>query len=385
MTSVEQLIGDLLLRHNCVIVPSFGGFVAKQIPASIDFNKGTILPPSKALLFNKQLINNDGLLINEFAQQNKVSFNEATTEIEGKVQSWTKTLNSGGRIELDRVGNLYYDAERNICFEQDRFFNLLLESFGLGQVQFVPDAVVEEKEVIVAETKVIPIAVAQEKPELKVERPQQEIIAEQQTETTEPEIVLVPKKKSRVWRYVAAACILPIAFYSIWIPMKTDVLESGVLSINDFNPFYEAGEGSYSRQELIVRDENNSGETASLQEQIDELPEDVSVYSYKLDDAKYVPVELPVSENNDTPTTDGGDNTEQFNPEAMNFIVGCFGQEANATNLVAKLKAQGFDAYIVDVHNGLHRVSAGAAVSSEAYAMIKVKAEGQGYIGWTLK
>ena len=37
MVSVEELIGELLLRHNCVIIPSFGGFVAKQTGASIDY------------------------------------------------------------------------------------------------------------------------------------------------------------------------------------------------------------------------------------------------------------------------------------------------------------------------------------------------------------
>mgnify|MGYP003565138742 CR=1 FL=1 len=37
---IEQLIGDLLLRHNCVVVPAFGGFVAKQMSAVIDYKTG---------------------------------------------------------------------------------------------------------------------------------------------------------------------------------------------------------------------------------------------------------------------------------------------------------------------------------------------------------
>ncbi|MEY3200216.1 MAG: hypothetical protein RJA13_2174, partial [Bacteroidota bacterium] len=58
MVSVEQLIGDLLVRHNCVIIPAFGGFVAKQTSASIDYKNGIMTPPRKSLLFNRQLINN---------------------------------------------------------------------------------------------------------------------------------------------------------------------------------------------------------------------------------------------------------------------------------------------------------------------------------------
>ena len=68
MISIEQLIGDLLIQHNCVIVPSFGGFVAQKISAKIDFKSGKILPPSKSLLFNRQLINNDGLLANVISE-----------------------------------------------------------------------------------------------------------------------------------------------------------------------------------------------------------------------------------------------------------------------------------------------------------------------------
>ena len=40
------------------------------------------------------------------------------------------------------------------------------------------------------------------------------------------------------------------------------------------------------------------------------------------------------------------------------LIVGCFSTVDNANKLVSKLKAKGFDAYIVDAVNGLHRVSA---------------------------
>jgi hypothetical protein len=33
MLTIEEIIGNLLLRHNCVVIPTFGGFVAKQISA----------------------------------------------------------------------------------------------------------------------------------------------------------------------------------------------------------------------------------------------------------------------------------------------------------------------------------------------------------------
>jgi len=54
MLTVEQLIADLLLQHNCVIVPGFGGFVAQRLPAQIDIEKGQVHPPKKSILFNQK-------------------------------------------------------------------------------------------------------------------------------------------------------------------------------------------------------------------------------------------------------------------------------------------------------------------------------------------
>jgi nucleoid DNA-binding protein len=114
MVTVEKLIGNLLLRHNCVIIPSFGGFVAKKVSAKIDFSSGKMFPPRKSLLFNKQLINNDGLLINELSQANRISYETASNEIQSKVGEWNKSISAGERIEIDRVGYIYTDEERKL-------------------------------------------------------------------------------------------------------------------------------------------------------------------------------------------------------------------------------------------------------------------------------
>ena len=121
MLTVEGLIGDLLLQHNCVVVPSFGGFVAQRVSAQLDTEKGVMLPPRKSVLFNRQLINNDGLLIAAFAQTNQLTYADAQSEVNQVIATWNQALNAGQRIAIDRVGFLFLDAERNMCFEQDRF------------------------------------------------------------------------------------------------------------------------------------------------------------------------------------------------------------------------------------------------------------------------
>ena len=385
MVTVEELIGNLLLRHNCVIIPSFGGFVAKKVSAKIDFSSGKMFPPRKSLLFNKQLINNDGLLINELSQANRISYQTASNEIQSKVGEWNKSISAGGRIEIDRGGYIYTDEERNICFEQDRFFNLLLESFGLGKIQFITEEEVIERE---------PAITANETPiiQLNPVETENEAGSEQQEENAAVVLPEISRGRKKVWKYIAAACILPIAFYSIWIPMKTDVLESGVLSIYDFNPFRAQNEAKYERPSNVTDDIVLSLEKeATLEEKINSLPTKVSVYTYKYDDELYIPVALSNGtetnekevNNNTTEAIEGHDS--KFEANTMHYIVGCFGVKTNATNFVAKLRSEGLDAKIVDVKNGLHRVAAGSAISLEELYKIKSEVTALGHLGWILK
>lgn len=387
MVSVEQLIGNLLLRHNCVIIPSFGGFVAQPVSARIDYEKGTMLPPGKSLLFNRQLINNDGLLISEYAQANHVSFDTAANALKTLVKSWNESLQNGARIEIEQVGNLFFDEERNICFEQDRFCNLLLESFGLGTVHFLT-----EEDVQIAEQRIAPLRV-----ETESETPSIAIAPDAPVLEEAPIIEMVPnapeietpveqERKRRPWRYVAAACLLPIAFYSIWIPSKTDVLESGVISFKDFNPFHQASEGAYELHELRKDWKTDAEVRGTLDAELDAVEGTALVYAFKFTDDTYIKVALPDKTVNEVPTPIEPKSTgsPSIEANASHYIVGCFGEKANAENLVAKLRSSGLDARIVDVSNGLHRVTAGGAISEESYETIKRKADSLGFSGWRL-
>lgn len=384
MISVEQLIGELLLRHNCVIIPSFGGFVAKQSSASIDYKNGVMTPPRKSLLFNRQLINNDGLLIAELAVSNSIQYNEATTSVGDLVKDWNEKLRNGERITIDKIGFLFFDQEKNICFEQDRFFNLLLESYGLEKVHFLSESDVQfaqkttiERAINVEESSSVQPAILFNTESILIPQANSETIV-----IEHPAL----KSKSTIWKYVAAACLLPIAFYSFWLPMKTDVLESGMISIKDFNPFYKSGEGTYKSFDLKAKIKEK--EYTTLDESVSKLPEDVTVFYYKYDEDLYIPVrisntETPAEVENTISETKLPINTKI--PSKFELIVGCFGSESNAKNLVETLKSKGIPAYIYDTSNGLKRVSAGNAASEKEMQGIIQNAASQGFEGWVLK
>lgn len=382
MVSVEQLIGELLLRHNCVIIPSFGGFVAKQASATIDYRTGVMSPPRKSLLFNRQLINNDGLLVAELAVANSIHYNEAVEIVNGIVSAWNEQLRKGERITIDKVGFLFFDQEKNICFEQDRFFNLLLESYGLGKVHFLTESDVQlvqhatiEKAISSEDLKTTPSAIVFDTESISVNPVEKETVVIEHP---------AMRQRSKTWKYIAAACLAPIAFYSFWLPVKTDVLESGMLSIKDFNPFYKTEMGGYKKNNLIKPEKSESYTT--LEENIAQLPQDVTVYSYEYDEDLYIPIRIArgsetveqalVEEpTKNTPTQSGN----------LEFIVGCFGNATNAENLVQTLKSKGFNAYILDVKNGLSRISAGSASTEAEMSDLSESARSQGFDGWVLK
>ncbi len=353
-------------------MPSFGGFVAQRISAKIDWEKGTITPPRKAVLFNKQLINNDGLRVSAFAQESQLSFEQAQAEIQQLIQEWNSRLKMGGRVTIDRVGNLFFDQEHNLCFEQDRFFNLLLESFGLTSVRFVSESDVQARESHQTVTHVVKALELEQKQlnkeveptfVLSVDQAIVPAVEESKQATSGKTIELHSQKTSRVWRYVAAACLLPVAFYSVWLPVKTDVLESGVLSLNDFNPFhkhipgkYNAKKGSYTFQIQEVR------------KQLDNIPQQVSVFSYEMDEDTYIPVSVKKIEPKPEVTT----TVEVPLPETPviqektvssnngELIVGSYLNRESASDLMKTLTSKGLTPHLIE-KDGKIRLSAGSA------------------------
>lgn len=382
MTTIEQLIGDLLLRHNCVIIPSFGGFVARNVSAKVDFTKGLMLPPGKSLLFNRQLINNDGLLLNELAQNNKISFDQANELVRSKVNSWNEVLKTGGRIELDRIGLLYLDAEKNVCFEQDRFFNMLLEAYGLVKIQFLTEEdvkIVENKPITEDSEKiVIPFSLIKGEKGITID-------SNTPKEDTTIEHPVFKKQRISAWRYIAAACLLPVAFYTIWIPVKTDVLESGMISVHDFNPFHEYSKAKYNPTTKPFKITEKQRIDNSLQENIETLPSDVNSYTFKYDEDCYINVKLSSNSDAKEKFNSAEQNKTVVQVNSLQYIVGCFNDKTNAENLVDQLNRKGFDARIYDIKNGLHRITAGSALSEEAMTDIVAKANAMSINGWILK
>src|SRR6185295_2895178 len=91
-------------------------------------------PPSKSIVFNKNLKHNDGLLANQVAAGFNTNYTEALKHIDHFVHQTNSQLKEGKKVRIEDVGTLYWDVERNIQFEPATK-NYLLEAFGLVQFQ----------------------------------------------------------------------------------------------------------------------------------------------------------------------------------------------------------------------------------------------------------
>ncbi|UPT65818.1 MAG: SPOR domain-containing protein [Sphingobacteriales bacterium JAD_PAG50586_3] len=149
---IERIPGRLLYKHDCVIVPGFGGFVANPKGATVHPGRHTFNPPYKSILFNRSLTANDGLLVNEVAKELKLSYSESLQAISTFVREAQATLRERQRLILPELGYLQVDIEGNVLFVQDAEVNFLLDAFGLDEFQSLP--VVKTERPVVQRTTV---------------------------------------------------------------------------------------------------------------------------------------------------------------------------------------------------------------------------------------
>ena len=128
---LEKYIEDLLYRYDLVIIPDFGGIIARKKNAHYNLESYIFLPPYKELSFNIQLQENDGLLANYIADLEKISYNEAVEQITSAVAEWKNILSEQKRLKLEQIGIFNLEAGDKIVFSPLTTRNYLTEAYGL--------------------------------------------------------------------------------------------------------------------------------------------------------------------------------------------------------------------------------------------------------------
>lgn len=312
MEKVSGYISELLMHHDCVVIPELGGFVGNYKPAVRDAIRHTFHPPSKAISFNKNLVHNDGLLANHLVQQEEISYEAAMQHVVDFVLWCKTTVKEGKKVSIDRVGDLFLDPKSNqIQFHPSNAYNYLQDAYGFAAFQKFPIKREKMEERIVKEFKDrAPVAVA-------------------------------TAKKSKKWR--RAVVLIPLLFLVVWMPMRYDLTAD--LNYANLNPFDHKGALLYQPRlfAAVVKDDvaepsNEKDVTTTLSLIAGENPIAIAEKEHvaKPDSTYVAPVQQKL---------------------IYHIIGGCFSEKRNAKRMVKRLKKKGFDAWIIGKRKGLWAVS----------------------------
>ena len=130
---ISYHIFNLLQEHDCVIVPNFGAFVARNISAKISSDGSRIYPPNKEITFNKSLIKSDGLLINRISSDENISYEMANDKLSNWVIKSHKKISKQGYIEIKNIGSISLENEKYI-FNPSQNSIFLKSSYGLNSI-----------------------------------------------------------------------------------------------------------------------------------------------------------------------------------------------------------------------------------------------------------
>ena len=130
---ISSYIFELLQSHDCVIVPNFGALVARNISAKISSDGSKIFPPNKELSFNKNLVKNDGLLINAISSNENISYEGAEQKITNWVRRTNKKLEKQRYIEIKNIGSISLENTKYV-FVPNQNSIFLKSSFGFNSI-----------------------------------------------------------------------------------------------------------------------------------------------------------------------------------------------------------------------------------------------------------
>ena len=312
MLKVNNIIIELLQIHDCVIFPNLGGFVAQYSPAKLNSINNTFSPPLKQILFNKNLINNDGLLVNAISQKHSISFQESNKKLSLLLEKINNELDSSSKYFFEGIGMLFLN--HGVFNFKQQSENLLLDSFGLKSININ---------------------------EFSVPKPAKKII----------NLTPSPISKSKIKNWTAAVAVAVIVFYAAWIPMKTDLFNnSESFRYSDLNPFTYKKNDNQKNLNFKINSVDSKVDLSSVKHETIENTKTI-VINNNVNKGETI-LSKPVS-------------NKVVKSSSFEVIVGSFSDESNAKKLIKKLSKKSFKARQLAFVNKFFRVSAGKFSSKE--------------------
>lgn len=356
--NISRHISDLLLENDCVIVPGMGGFVCNYKPATINPVRHLFTPPSKLVLFNEKLKNNDGLLANQMAVAESIGYEAAVQTIDEFVRETMMEISLGKKITLENIGVFYADSEGNLQFDPDLSINFNKDSFGL--TSFISPAIQRDYRKIL------------QRPETKFEDRKPASYAK--------------RKKSPIGWIVAG---VPVVTAIVWIGLNLNVgnnlknqtgLMPNLTQTEQMTPV-KANPNRFSH--LLSENETPAPATGEKTEIQQPAPGSGEI-AYTPSDKMENEVELV---HNQLEAVTIAQSADQILQKKYYLIAGSFESLVNAEKLIEQYKIEGFQPELAgQADNGFYRVALAAfAKKDEALAELQKIRETQNPNVWILK
>ena len=162
MITLAQHIEMLLLEHDCVIIPGFGGFISNRREAQYEERGGILMPPSRTIGFNQQLQINDGLLAQSYMSAYDASYPAAQLQMEKDIEAMSQELELNGFYDLGDIGRLTKGMGLGISFDASAPSILTPSLYGLDDFNMQPVKEIVKKREIEARMQAASIGISEE-------------------------------------------------------------------------------------------------------------------------------------------------------------------------------------------------------------------------------
>lgn len=318
--SLARHIELLLLEHDCVIVPGFGGFIANHAEAKYcDSNECLFLPPYRTIGFNPQLQVNDGLLVQSYMTAYDASYPAAYLQMEKEIGEMAYELEMKGEYVLEHIGLLKKDMNQHLTFSAPENGILTPTLYGLYsyEIQSLQD-VIKGKEInATLQEAASALSIAS----VEIEKPEPQPIDIQEPKQEKEVVIRLRKHWIDVGISVAAAVLLFFCFsYPAMKPItsETDTVVAAFPSMDKIG---------------LTKLFTKAKPTPSVQ-----TPK-IEVSPATSPKPKAVKEEKPAMTENSTNTTTV---TEETTPKKYTIVLASYISQKNAEQYIQNLAKSGF-------------------------------------------
>jgi len=224
---IGPFISNLLFSNEKVVLPNFGEFSTRYIPARFLPEEKKIEAPRKQIDFNPLVKQGKPILAQYISSVAGLDFGMVEGKIETFVGEVYSSLDQGKKVKFDQVGMFMKGFEGEIVFEPDKSINYLSDTIGLGSVS-TPN--ISQPIKPIAEPSPVKHEPVQEQTPVKAEPVSEqppvkyEPVIEQPVKTGEsPENVKKKRKMGWLW-FLIALLVIVVAVYFL-LPTILNLLE----------------------------------------------------------------------------------------------------------------------------------------------------------------